>query len=367
MREDRPLFAVPLLSVERLLYQGELVCIGRFDCPTGHALFEDSGPTTTYCIVFPRSTVWIAHEGERPFVADRTTVTLYNRDDRYRRTAIDPRGDHADWIAFAPEVLQEIVSQANPGASPERIFGSHRAPCSGDAYLAERALVQHVVRETAGGVSPDRLLVEETAVRLANALAREPRNGPAKAGRRTADLWRRRGRPSPDATGAGCHCARLPGVSTSRRFASATRSATWPAGRSASTSITSGFMPRSTCSPPARAGSWTSPSRSATAATATSPRAFGALSARRRPKFGAASRRRGGATFRNGWLGEAAPPRRQLSTSLARSRKWHPPCPVISSRAWVEGITTGHSGRHHAVFRGKRRERAGTPSLASPP
>jgi AraC-like DNA-binding protein len=187
-RDDRPLFDVPLLPVERLLYQGELVCIGRFDSPAGHALFEDSGPTTTNCIVFPRSTVWIAHEGRLPFVADRTTVTLYNRHDRYRRAVIDPRGDRADWIAYVPDVLHEIVGAADPDAPPERPFQRLRAPCRAGAYLAERWLVRHLEREADGGLPLDRLLVEETAVRLAEDLTGGPQVPAARGGRRTAEL-----------------------------------------------------------------------------------------------------------------------------------------------------------------------------------
>ncbi|RPJ57836.1 MAG: hypothetical protein EHM24_29140, partial [Acidobacteria bacterium] len=182
--DARPLFSVPLLPVERLLYQGELVCVGRFECPSGHALFEDSGPTTTHCIVFPRSTVWIAHEGEPPFVADRTIVTLYNRNERYRRARIDPRGDHADWIALAPEALHEIASTGDPDTPPDRPFNRHRSACGPAAYLAERSLIQHILRDT----WPDRLLVEETALRLAHALAgaAEGTTGPARS--RTLDL-----------------------------------------------------------------------------------------------------------------------------------------------------------------------------------
>ena len=180
----QPAFTVPLLPVEQMLYRGDLVCIGRFSCPPGNELFQDSGPATCACIVFPRSTVWIEHAGESRFVADRTTVTLYNRRDRYRRAPIDPRGDHADWIAIAPDVLHDIIAAGDPDATPERPFRTRRVACGASAYLAERSLVQHIVREE----TPDRLLAEETALSLAAAIAGAGRAPGRQTGRRTADV-----------------------------------------------------------------------------------------------------------------------------------------------------------------------------------
>jgi hypothetical protein len=42
--------------------------------------------------VFPRSGVWIRHDGGRPFVADPTVVTFSNPGQHYRRGPIDAGG-----------------------------------------------------------------------------------------------------------------------------------------------------------------------------------------------------------------------------------------------------------------------------------
>ena len=54
------------------------VQVGRFRCPPSHPLFSDSGPTSAYCFVFPRTHVRIEQSGHAPFVADPNVATLYN-------------------------------------------------------------------------------------------------------------------------------------------------------------------------------------------------------------------------------------------------------------------------------------------------
>src|SRR5213075_2659862 len=105
---------------DQTLFASGLVQIGRFRCPVEHPKFIDSGPAEHYCFVFPRTPVWIQHEGGEPFVADPTVVTLYNPGHRYRRGRIALEGDHADWFAVELGVLREALRWFDPETAEAR-------------------------------------------------------------------------------------------------------------------------------------------------------------------------------------------------------------------------------------------------------
>lgn len=67
------------------LFATPLVTVGRWRCPPQSPVFADSGPARAHLFVFPRTSVWIQHEGAARFVADPTVVTYYNAGQRYRR------------------------------------------------------------------------------------------------------------------------------------------------------------------------------------------------------------------------------------------------------------------------------------------
>lgn len=179
-RGSRPRrFDVPLLPMEERLLQTDVVCLGRFVCPPTHPLFTNSGPATTWCIAFPRRSVWIRHRDDAAFVADATLATLYNRGDEYERVAVDDRGDYCDWLAVAPDVLLDIATTYDPRAAdrPDRPFGAHRAGCDHRVYLRQRCLFEYV----SGAAAPDLMLVDEEALRLvarlmSSAIAARPVN-----------------------------------------------------------------------------------------------------------------------------------------------------------------------------------------------
>jgi AraC-like DNA-binding protein len=153
-----------LLPVERLLFAGEFVCIGTYRCSRDHPLFPGGLPSTSCCFVFPRSSVFIQHEGGRRFLADPTLVTFHNRGGVYRRFSASDDGDRADWFALAPDVLVEAVRPFDPAVAerPERPFRLERAPCDATTYLAQRMLFERL----AGAARPDALAVEERVLRL---------------------------------------------------------------------------------------------------------------------------------------------------------------------------------------------------------
>ncbi|MBI3790384.1 MAG: helix-turn-helix transcriptional regulator [Gemmatimonadetes bacterium] len=116
--------------------------IGRFRCDVGCPSFRDTGPIRNAVVVFPRTSVWIRHEGGQPFVADPTVVTIYNRAQRYERFAISPEGDHCDWFAVSEPLAREIAAAWRPesGDVPDRPFRDARAAGTAELYAAQRAL-----------------------------------------------------------------------------------------------------------------------------------------------------------------------------------------------------------------------------------
>ncbi|MGQ0835691.1 MAG: helix-turn-helix transcriptional regulator [Gammaproteobacteria bacterium] len=145
-----------------VLFESELVRVGRFRCSTGHPRFADSGPTQNFCFVFPRTAVWIEHEGSRPFVADPNVIPLYNRAHPYRRRAISPQGDRTDWFGVSPELLREGLGRYDPHAadSPDKPFRVGYVPSTPPIYAWQRAVFDCV--SDAG--YPDALFVEESVV-----------------------------------------------------------------------------------------------------------------------------------------------------------------------------------------------------------
>src|SRR4051812_45499835 len=114
-REDRkgPDPLMPM-DVDRVVFASESVTIGAFRCPVAHPAFRDSGPIKDDCFVFPRTSVEIRHSDARPFVADPTVVTLYNRRQAYERRPVSRDGDRCDWYAVAPAILRDALTPRDP-------------------------------------------------------------------------------------------------------------------------------------------------------------------------------------------------------------------------------------------------------------
>jgi AraC family transcriptional regulator len=159
------------LDPDRIVFESPIVKIGAFRLPAAHPDFEDTGPARNYCFVFPRHACWIEHEGERPFVADSTTVPLYNAGRPYRRGVIDPAGDASDWFAVAPAVLADVVSRfdADAAGNPDRLFARGAVSAPADLFLTQREVFNHVV----GNAPADTLLVEESVFSMLDAVLRQ--------------------------------------------------------------------------------------------------------------------------------------------------------------------------------------------------
>ena len=164
---------------DRIVFESSIAKIGAFRLPAGHPAFEDTGPAHNYCFVFPRHACWIEHEGERPFVADSTTVPLYNPGRPYRRGLIDPAGDASDWFSVAPGVLREEVGRfdARAAAHPERLFVRGAIDGPPGLFVAQRQIFNSV---DAGGPE-NALYAEEAVLTLLDAVLRRVYDG-ARAG-----------------------------------------------------------------------------------------------------------------------------------------------------------------------------------------
>jgi AraC-like DNA-binding protein len=148
----------------RVLFESPLVQVGAFRCSIGHPRFNDTGPTKRYCFVFPRTSVWIHHEGSRPFVADSTVVPLYNAGHPYRRGQISRDGDRTDWYGVSPSLLREVMASHDPAASDHdhRLFDADFARVRPATFLRQRRLFHRVQ----GHDAHDTLRIEETVVGL---------------------------------------------------------------------------------------------------------------------------------------------------------------------------------------------------------
>lgn len=171
------------------LFSTALVTVGRWRCPVECAVFADSGPARGHLFVFPRTSVWIEHEGGRRFVADPTVVTFYNAGQRYRRYALHPAGDHGEWFAVAPSVLRDVLGRRDPALADREAprFPFTHGPSDRPGYAAQRAVYAHVCETPV----PDALFVEETLLGVldrAVAAALTQQAGPRTSSARERDL-----------------------------------------------------------------------------------------------------------------------------------------------------------------------------------
>lgn len=158
----------PRHHLDVVVFASPLLQIGRWRCPADHPQFLDSGPTPDALFVFPRQSVWIQHDGGRPFVADPNTVTYYNKGQPYRRQQLSEAGDHCEWYAVAPEAIADTLAAHEPAAvdRPDTPFTFTHGPSDADSYLRQRLVFEHVCREA----TPDRLFVEEAVLSVLGAV-----------------------------------------------------------------------------------------------------------------------------------------------------------------------------------------------------
>lgn len=150
-------------EVERLLFLSDAVAVGAFRCPSDHPLFVDSGPTSGYVLVFPRSSTTIRFDGGGTVTGGPPTVIFYDRGQAYTRRRID-RVDASDWYMIAPDIVRDAVAQYDPAAADRerRLFPVQAAPATAPLYMTQRTLHSALRNET----PIDALDVEESAIAI---------------------------------------------------------------------------------------------------------------------------------------------------------------------------------------------------------
>jgi AraC-like DNA-binding protein len=134
----------------RVLLRTTDIVVGEYTCAPGDAAWDEVNTNMGAWphVVFPRRDVLIAQEGAAPVLTTPNHVVFYKPYKRYRRALRDPRGDRCLWLEVSPELF----------AAPNAPAG----PCDARTYLLAVALQRHLLIEP----DPDRLLAEETALRL---------------------------------------------------------------------------------------------------------------------------------------------------------------------------------------------------------
>ena len=171
------------------VFETNRVAIGLFRCPVRYAGFRDTGPIDRCIVVFPRTSVWIRHDGARPFLADPTIATIYNRAQRYERFPASPDGDRCDWFAVSDDLAREIAVLVDERTVDDELpFRFPWAKSDGALYLRQRALFR---RARDGCV--DALEAEEGVIGIVAAVLGATRDGcPSSYARRRSAVVRRR-------------------------------------------------------------------------------------------------------------------------------------------------------------------------------
>jgi AraC-like DNA-binding protein len=164
----------PRLFESRVLFTSRLVRIGAFRCSPDYPDFATAGTITGPSIVFPRTAVWIRHEGRSAFPADPSLITIYNSGQRYVRGPISPEGDRSDWYEVTPEFLGDVSAFAPAGSGdPLRPFTAAWAPSSTSLYWKQRRLFERLE----GPEIPEPLEVEESFTSLLAGVLSAVRSG----------------------------------------------------------------------------------------------------------------------------------------------------------------------------------------------
>lgn len=151
------------------------VSMGAFRCPVGHLLFRDSGAISECLVVFPRTSVRIRHEGSAAFVADPTIATIYNRGQRYERSAVSGEGDRCDWFAVTDELARDIVGAFDArAAESDRPFRFEWAPSTAEGYYRQRRLLERARRGAVDAMDAEEEVMRTVGAVISAAYGRTP-------------------------------------------------------------------------------------------------------------------------------------------------------------------------------------------------
>lgn len=147
------------------LFRTARIRVGTFRMRSFEPGFHDTGPVDDTQFVFPRQGVEITYAGRGTVIADPNVVMFYNKDQEYRRVALNPDGDRCEWFAIDRGIAEESVARFDPAVRgrPGRPFDLTHGPCEPRLYVLQRRITE-ALREGAAHVDPVR--VEEATIAL---------------------------------------------------------------------------------------------------------------------------------------------------------------------------------------------------------
>ncbi len=156
---------------ETVLWSNGCMVFGTFAAAPTDADFATAGAIGgNPVIAFARAAVRIAPEGGAASISDPNVATLHNPRHPYRRSPVDPRGDHSEWLSLGPQLLFAASPRLAGRARP---FSRSLVPLDARAH----ALVRLATRHLADGRPFDSLLVEETLIEAVFRVLRSPTLG----------------------------------------------------------------------------------------------------------------------------------------------------------------------------------------------
>src|SRR4051794_6886443 len=174
----------------RVLLETPELRVGKFACAAGDPAWDEVNTNMGAWphVVFPRTPVLIAQEGERAVLVTPNHVVYYRPHQLYRRGLRDARGDRCVWIEFAPGLMELPARPAAPCVASSYLLAVALAG-DPDPLLAEEvalALLERALRSRGGGCEPRRARTRRQHAELAEAakelLVREPKSLAVLAG-----------------------------------------------------------------------------------------------------------------------------------------------------------------------------------------
>jgi len=135
-----------MASIDVLFETADLQ-LGDFWCPPGDAMWrEENSIGRGWHVVFPGTSVWITHEGDRPVVANPNHAVFYNDRQAYRRDLISREGDRCVFVIAGEPLVREILtSVGDRGAVLDHpVFGFSTGPLDRGTYFLIHRLARHL-------------------------------------------------------------------------------------------------------------------------------------------------------------------------------------------------------------------------------
>jgi AraC family transcriptional regulator len=144
-------------SISILLRTPDLV-VGRFQCtPDDPRWRMVNAVTDAVHVVFPWTSVVIQQLGSEAVLANPNHVLFFNRQQPYRRTVHDRRGDDAIFVETSPDVVAACLG-SDAGDVPFR-----HGPSDPQAYLLHVAAVRELYADAADTLHAEELVHEAVA------------------------------------------------------------------------------------------------------------------------------------------------------------------------------------------------------------